>query len=117
MLRLDRPKLLAVSGLSDDFQQRAFTEVRQFFEADESVKLSADIRLSPYYRGWSRATDLGKSPPVNAHGEPKFAQVPDHLSCIIVPESRLTNFGTPPTCAGDRGFPVCVRPGTSGAVR
>lgn len=62
-------------GLSDEFQQRAFREVREFFDADEEVKLSADIRLSPYYRGWSRATDLGKAPPTNAHGEPRFAQV------------------------------------------
>lgn len=64
-----------VPGLDDSFQQRAFRVVREFFGAEETVKLSADIRASPYFRGWSRATDLGRAPPTNAHGEPRFAQV------------------------------------------
>jgi isopenicillin N synthase-like dioxygenase len=67
-------------GLEDTFQQRAFSEVRRFFDSDAEVKLTADKRNSPHYRGWSRATDLGNAPAADAKGRPRFSQVRDYVT-------------------------------------
>ena len=40
-------------GLGDDFQQRAFTEVRGFFDAPMDVKKTAHISNTPYFRGYT----------------------------------------------------------------
>ena len=40
-------------GLSNDFQQRAFQEVRGFFESTRELKKTAYIAKSPYFRGYS----------------------------------------------------------------
>lgn len=38
---------------ADDVQQRMFRASREFFSAPAEAKRSADISLTPYYRGWS----------------------------------------------------------------
>ena len=38
----------------DANQKRWFSTVRQFFEASDDEKATADISLSPYFRGWSK---------------------------------------------------------------
>ncbi len=43
-------------GLDDEFQQRAFGEVRGFFDASMPVKKTAYIGNSPYVRGYSQPT-------------------------------------------------------------
>ena len=43
-------------GLDDEFQQRAFSEVRGFFDAPLEVKKAASIANSPYIRGYSLPT-------------------------------------------------------------
>jgi isopenicillin N synthase-like dioxygenase len=43
-------------GLDDQFQQRAFSEVRGFFDAPLEVKKTASIENSPYIRGYSLPT-------------------------------------------------------------
>ena len=43
-------------GLDDEFQQRAFSEVRGFFDAPVEVKKSASINASPYIRGYTLPT-------------------------------------------------------------
>lgn len=43
-----------VPGFEDEVQQRMFKEVRGFFDAPENLKATADIALSPYFRGWSK---------------------------------------------------------------
>lgn len=43
-------------GFDDEFQQRAFREVRGFFDAPLEVKNTASIVNSPYIRGYSLAT-------------------------------------------------------------
>ncbi len=40
-------------GLDDEFQQRAFREVRGFFHSSDEIKASADIAETPYFRGYS----------------------------------------------------------------
>ena len=65
--------VLVAPGLSDEFQQRTFREVRKFFEADEELKLTADIRLSPYYRGWSEL-QTGEEPTHQCPRGQKFCQ-------------------------------------------
>jgi len=76
----DRPKFLAdlrfalaecgfmilthAPGLDDDFQQRAFREVRAFFDAPREFKKSAHIANSPYFRGYTVPT-----PADRGHGQ------------------------------------------------
>jgi isopenicillin N synthase-like dioxygenase len=43
-------------GLGDAFQQRAFREVRAFFDSPMELKKSAHISNSPYFRGYSLPT-------------------------------------------------------------
>ncbi len=55
----------------DGVQQQLFRGVRQFFDAPDAVKQTANITLSPYFRGWSRAdcekiADNGEIPPLLA---------------------------------------------------
>lgn len=51
-------------GLGDDFQQRAFTEVRGFFDAPMDVKKTAHISNTPYFRGYTLPT-----PADRGHGQ------------------------------------------------
>ena len=43
-------------GLDDQFQQRAFREVRGFFDAPMDVKKTAHISNTPYFRGYPLPT-------------------------------------------------------------
>ena len=43
-------------GLSDDFQQSAFKEVRSFFDSPKELKKTAYIAKTPYFRGYSLPT-------------------------------------------------------------
>ena len=43
-------------GLSDEFQQRAFREVRGFFDSPMDLKKTAHISNTPYFRGYSLPT-------------------------------------------------------------
>ncbi|MBT5681484.1 MAG: isopenicillin N synthase family oxygenase [Gammaproteobacteria bacterium] len=43
-------------GLDEDFQQRAFKEVRGFFNAPMDIKKTAHISNTPYFRGYSLPT-------------------------------------------------------------
>ncbi len=43
-------------GLDDEFQQRAFGEVRGFFDAPMDVKKTAHISNTPYFRGYTLPT-------------------------------------------------------------
>ena len=43
-------------GLDDDFQQRAFREVRGFFDAPMDIKKTAHISNTPYFRGYTLPT-------------------------------------------------------------
>ena len=40
-------------GLSDEFQQIAFKEVREFFDSSKELKKTAYIGKTPYFRGYS----------------------------------------------------------------
>ena len=51
-------------GLGDAFQQRAFREVRAFFDSPMELKKSAHISSSPYFRGYSLPT-----PADRGHGQ------------------------------------------------
>lgn len=51
-------------GLADDFQQRAFREVRGFFDAPMDVKKTAHISNTPYFRGYTLPT-----PADRGHGQ------------------------------------------------
>lgn len=51
-------------GLDDAFQQRAFREVRGFFDAPMDVKKTAHISNTPYFRGYSLPT-----PADRGHGQ------------------------------------------------
>ena len=51
-------------GLSDEFQKRAFREVRGFFDADMDLKKTAHISNTPYFRGYSLPT-----PADRGHGQ------------------------------------------------
>ena len=48
--------LLNAPGLSDAFQQEAFREVRQFFDAPMDAKKTAHISNTPYFRGYTLPT-------------------------------------------------------------
>ena len=48
--------LLNAPGLTDAFQQEAFREVRQFFDAPMDVKKTAHISNTPYFRGYTLPT-------------------------------------------------------------
>lgn len=48
--------LLNAPGLDDGFQQRAFREVRGFFDAPMEIKKTAHISNTPYFRGYSLPT-------------------------------------------------------------
>ena len=48
--------LLNAQGLTDAFQQEAFREVRQFFDAPMDVKKTAHISNTPYFRGYTLPT-------------------------------------------------------------
>jgi len=39
-------------GLNEEFQQRAFREVRGFFDAPMALKKTAHISNTPYFRGY-----------------------------------------------------------------
>ena len=43
-------------GLDDEFQQEAFHEVRQFFDAPMDIKKTAHISNTPYFRGYTLPT-------------------------------------------------------------
>ena len=43
-------------GLADEFQQKAFKEVRGFFDSPMDVKKTAHISNTPYFRGYSLPT-------------------------------------------------------------
>ena len=43
-------------GLSDEFQKRAFREVRGFFDSPMELKKTAHISNTPYFRGYSLPT-------------------------------------------------------------
>ena len=51
-------------GLDDDFQQRAFREVRGFFDAPMDIKKTAHISNTPYFRGYTLPT-----PADRGHGQ------------------------------------------------
>lgn len=51
-------------GLSDDFQQHAFSEVRAFFDSPMDLKKTAHISNTPYFRGYSLPT-----PADRGHGQ------------------------------------------------
>lgn len=51
-------------GLDDQFQQRAFREVRGFFDAPMDVKKTAHISNTPYFRGYTLPT-----PADRGHGQ------------------------------------------------
>ena len=51
-------------GLSDDFQQHAFREVRAFFDSPMDLKKTAHISNTPYFRGYSLPT-----PADRGHGQ------------------------------------------------
>lgn len=51
-------------GLDDAFQQRAFKEVRGFFDAPMDIKKTAHISNTPYFRGYSLPT-----PADRGHGQ------------------------------------------------
>jgi isopenicillin N synthase-like dioxygenase len=51
-------------GLSDDFQQHAFSEVRAFFDSPMGLKKTAHISNTPYFRGYSLPT-----PADRGHGQ------------------------------------------------
>ncbi|MCR9276946.1 MAG: hypothetical protein NXH85_03150 [Pseudomonadaceae bacterium] len=51
-------------GLDDNFQQRAFREVRAFFDAPMEVKKTAHISNTPYFRGYTLPT-----PADRGHGQ------------------------------------------------
>ena len=51
-------------GLDNDFQQRAFREVRGFFDAPMDVKKTAHISNTPYFRGYTLPT-----PADRGHGQ------------------------------------------------
>ena len=51
-------------GLSDEFQQQAFREVRGFFDAPMDLKKTAHISNTPYFRGYSLPT-----PADRGHGQ------------------------------------------------
>ncbi len=50
-------------GFEDEFQQRAFTEVRKFFDSPMDFKQASSIENSPYVRGYSspRPPDSGRA--------------------------------------------------------
>ena len=56
--------LINAPGLADEFQQRAFREVRGFFDAPEKIKKSAYIGKTPYFRGYTYPT-----PADRGHGQ------------------------------------------------
>lgn len=56
--------LINAPGLDDDFQQRAFREVRGFFDAPMDIKKTAHISNTPYFRGYSLPT-----PADRGHGQ------------------------------------------------
>ncbi|OUU19345.1 MAG: 2OG-Fe(II) oxygenase [Flavobacteriaceae bacterium TMED48] len=51
-------------GLDDEFQQEAFHEVRQFFDAPMDIKKTAHISNTPYFRGYTLPT-----PADRGHGQ------------------------------------------------
>ena len=51
-------------GLDEDFQQRAFKEVRGFFNAPMDIKKTAHISNTPYFRGYTLPT-----PADRGHGQ------------------------------------------------
>ena len=56
--------LVNAPGLSDDFQQHAFREVRAFFDSPMDLKKTAHISNTPYFRGYSLPT-----PADRGHGQ------------------------------------------------
>lgn len=78
-------------GLSDKFQQRAFREVRGFFDAPMDVKKSAHISNTPYFRGYTLPT-----PADRGHGQ--------------VIENFQYGFEQTPVCAhDDASYPIHKR--------
>ena len=75
-------------GLDDNFQQRAFREVRGFFDAPMDIKKTAHISNTPYYRGYTLPT-----PADRGHGQ--------------VIENFQYGFEQEPLCAhDDRSQPI-----------
>lgn len=80
--------LVNAPGLDDEFQQRAFREVRGFFDAPMDVKKTAHISNTPYFRGYTLPT-----PADRGHGQ--------------VIENFQYGFDQKPVCAhDDRSQPV-----------
>lgn len=78
-------------GLDDEFQQRAFREVRGFFELPMDVKKTAHISNTPYFRGYTLPT-----PADRGHGQ--------------VIENFQYGFEEQPLCAhDDRSQPIHKR--------
>ena len=85
-------------GLGDEFQQRAFNEVRGFFDAPMDLKKTAHISNTPYFRGYTLPTpaDRGhgqvienfqfgfEEDPVCAHDDPS---VPIHTRLFTGPNT------------------------------
>ena len=75
-------------GLEDEFQQRAFREVRAFFDAPMDIKKTAHISNTPYFRGYTLPT-----PADRGHGQ--------------VIENFQYGFEQEPLCAhDDRSQPI-----------
>ena len=75
-------------GLDDEFQQRAFREVRAFFDSPMEIKKTAHISNTPYFRGYSLPT-----PADRGHGQ--------------VIEAFQYGFEQEPLCAyDDRSQPI-----------
>ena len=55
-------------GLDDQFQQRAFREVRGFFDAPMDVKKTAHISNTPYFRGYTLPTPADPPRPTEVMG-------------------------------------------------
>lgn len=78
-------------GLGDEFQQRAFKEVRGFFDAPMDLKKTAHISNTPYFRGYTLPT-----PADRGHGQ--------------VIENFQFGFEEDPVCAhDDRSVPIHKR--------
>lgn len=80
--------LVNAPGLDDNFQQRAFAEVRGFFDSPMEIKKTAHISNSPYFRGYTLPT-----PADRGHGQ--------------VIENFQYSFEQEPKCAyDDKSYPI-----------
>ena len=83
--------LMNAPGLEDEFQQRAFAQVRGFFDAPMDIKKTAHISNTPYFRGYTLPT-----PADRGHGQ--------------VIENFQYSFEQSPLCAHDDvAYPIHQR--------